>query len=140
MATCTSEEGKSSGARLSSDETIKERRAESEKPAPTNKFMKTWHKAALIIIVIVGVLISVKSCVDRKNPDITMAYIGDGFLDREAFEENKDIVLNSVASDINGDGEFNADMMLTGRTPEESLQMPWVQGLPAFTSLRVSIL
>lgn len=111
MATRVSEEGKSSGARLSSDETIKERRAESEKPAPTNKFMKTWHKAALIIIVIVGVLISVKSCVDRKPPDITMAYIGDGFLDREAFEENKDIVLNSVASDINGDGEFNADMM-----------------------------
>lgn len=73
--------------------------------------MKTWHKWALIIIVVVGVLISVKSCVDRKTPDITLAYIGDGFLDRQAFEENKGIVLGRAGADINGDGEFNADMM-----------------------------
>ena len=73
-------------------------------------FMKTWHKWALIIIVIVGVLVSIKSCMDKRDADIVMAYIGDGFVDRELFTNNVDI-LQSVCSDINNDGEVYVDMM-----------------------------
>ena len=72
--------------------------------------MKTWHKWALIIVVIVGVLISVKSCMDRREADITLAYIGDSFIDRELFKENVQL-LHSVCADINSDGEINVDMM-----------------------------
>lgn len=72
--------------------------------------MKSWHKIALAIIVIVGILISVKSCVDKKDADITLAYIGDGFVDREMFEENIGFV-ERLYEDINADGEVTIDMM-----------------------------
>ncbi len=72
--------------------------------------MKSWHKIALAIIVIVGILISVKSCVDKKAADITLAYIGDGFVDREMFEENIGFV-ERLYEDINSDGEVTIDMM-----------------------------
>ena len=72
--------------------------------------MKTWHKWALIIVVIVGVLISVKSCMDRREADITLAYIGDSFIDRELFKENVQL-LHFLCTDINSDGEINVDMM-----------------------------
>lgn len=72
--------------------------------------MKTWYKWALIIIVIVGVLVSIKSCMDKKDADIIMAYIGDGFVDRELFTKNID-TLQAVCSDVNNDGEVYVDMM-----------------------------
>ncbi len=72
--------------------------------------MKSWHKIALTIIVVVGILISIKSCVDKKDADIILAYIGDGFIDREMFEENVSFIEN-ICNDINSDGEVNIDMM-----------------------------
>lgn len=72
--------------------------------------MKTWHKIAICVILVVGVLVAVKSCVDRTPPDITLAYIGDGFINRAAFEENADS-LYSLCSDITADGEISIDMM-----------------------------
>lgn len=72
--------------------------------------MKTWHKIALAVIVIVGVLISVKSCVDKRNADIILAYIGDSFVDREGFEENVGDV-EKLCEDINSDGEVHVDLM-----------------------------
>lgn len=72
--------------------------------------MKKWHKVALAVIVIIGILIAVKSCVDKKNPDITFAYIGDGFVNREAFEENVKS-LDELVEDIDSDGEKNVDLM-----------------------------
>lgn len=72
--------------------------------------MKTWHKWALIIVVVVGLLISVKSCIDKREADITLAYIGDGFVDRELFEKNAPM-LQDVCADVNSDGEVNVDLM-----------------------------
>lgn len=72
--------------------------------------MKTWHKVALTVIVIVGVLISVKSCIDKKTADITLAYIGDSFVDRELYEENIKL-LEDICTDINSDGEVHVDIM-----------------------------
>lgn len=72
--------------------------------------MKTWHKTALVIVVVVGILISVKSCVDKKTADITLAYIGESFIDRELFNKNVS-ALSAVGSDVNSDGEVVVDIM-----------------------------
>lgn len=72
--------------------------------------MKTWHKIALVIIVIVGILISIKSCVDKKTSDITLAYIGESFVDRELFDKSV-TDLSSVCTDVNSDGEVIIDIM-----------------------------
>lgn len=72
--------------------------------------MKTWHKWAFIIIVVVGILISVKSCVDKKTADITLAYIGESFVDRELFDKSV-TDLSSVCTDVNSDGEVIIDIM-----------------------------
>ena len=72
--------------------------------------MKTWHKIGLVVVVIIGVLMSVKSCVDKKTPDITVAYIGSNFVDYNAFEENSSEI-KSVCRDVNGDGEVVIELM-----------------------------
>lgn len=72
--------------------------------------MKTWHKWVLAIIVIVGIIVCIKSCMDRKTPDLTIAYIGEGFVDREAFDENKGLI-TPLCEDIDSDGEINIDVM-----------------------------
>lgn len=72
--------------------------------------MKAWHKIILIIIIAVGIFICVKSCVDKREADITLAYIGDGFLDRDMFDRGVED-LNKVCGDINGDNAVQVDMM-----------------------------
>ena len=76
----------------------------------SKRIMKTWHKIAIITVIIVGILISVKSCVDKRDADITLAYIGSEFIDCELFNENVK-ALHSVCSDINADGELVVDIM-----------------------------
>lgn len=72
--------------------------------------MKTWHKIAIAVIVVVGIAVCVKSCVDKKEPDLTMAYIGKQFVNRDVYEENvKD--LYGACKDITGDGEISIDIM-----------------------------
>ncbi|MBR5535634.1 MAG: hypothetical protein IKU60_03190 [Clostridia bacterium] len=72
--------------------------------------MKAWQKWALIIAVVIGILVAVKSCVDKREPDITLAYIGDNFIDRSMYDENVDC-LHSVCRDVNSDGEIHVDIM-----------------------------
>lgn len=72
--------------------------------------MKTWHKVALAIIVIVGTVICIKSCIDKKAPDLTIAYIGDDFVNREIYDKNV-AKLYPMCKDITGDGEINIDIM-----------------------------
>ncbi len=72
--------------------------------------MKTWHKIAIAIIVIVGVIVCVKSCMDRKSPDLTIAYIGEDFVNRESYDENV-TKLYPFCSDITGDGGISIDIM-----------------------------
>ncbi len=72
--------------------------------------MKTWHKIALAIIAIVGVMLCVKSCVDKKQPDLTMAYIGNGFVNLEKYEESVG-ELYDYCTDVNNDGETVVDIM-----------------------------
>ena len=71
--------------------------------------MKKWHKIALLLVVIIGVLVAVKSCIDKKEADITMAYIGDDFVDFPAFEIGRE-ALAALCDDINNDGEVWIDM------------------------------
>ncbi len=72
--------------------------------------MKTWHKIAIAIIVIVGIVICIKSCVDRKQPDLTIAYIGEDFVNRESYDKNIS-KLYELCSDITGDGSISIDIM-----------------------------
>lgn len=72
--------------------------------------MKKWHKIALIVIVVVGVLVSVKSCIDKETPDVTVAYIGSNFVDYNAFYENNGDMEN-VCLDVNNDGEVVVELM-----------------------------
>lgn len=72
--------------------------------------VKKWHKIALLIILVVGVLVSVKSCVDKKTPDITLAYIGSDFVNYESFDENNR-ALCDACGDINNDGEVVVELM-----------------------------
>lgn len=72
--------------------------------------MKTWHKIALTVAVVAGLIICVKSCVDKEEVDLNVAYIGDGFVQRELFDQNKSM-LESVCNDITGDGEAWVDIM-----------------------------
>lgn len=72
--------------------------------------MKTWHKIALCVIVVIGVLISVKSCVDKKDADLTLAYIGEGFVDYSAFENGR-AALEALCEDVNSDGEVAVNLL-----------------------------
>lgn len=71
--------------------------------------MKTWHKWALSIIVIVGVAVCIKSCADRKKPDLTIAYIGNDFVNRDMFEKNVGKI-SPLCADITSDGEISIDV------------------------------
>lgn len=72
--------------------------------------MKTWQKIALVIIAVVGVALCIKSCVDKKQPDLTMAYIGNGFVNLEKYEESVG-ELYDYCTDVNNDGEVVIDIM-----------------------------
>lgn len=72
--------------------------------------MRRQTKVLIAIVVFLGLIVCVKSCIDRKTPDITLAYIGDGFIDRTLFEENMKN-LSPFCADIDSDGEINIDMM-----------------------------
>lgn len=71
--------------------------------------MKTRYKWMLAVILVVGILICVKSCADKKESDVTLAYIGYSFADRTLFEENIH-TLTTGCEDVNGDGEFRVDL------------------------------
>ena len=89
--------------------------------------MKTWHKVAIVIIVIVGVFLCVKSCIDKKDADLTVAYIGHDFVQRETFEQNMHEYA-SLCTDITGDGEIYIDMMeisFNEDLPEGDKQSAW---------------
>lgn len=66
--------------------------------------MKKRYKIILALIAAVGVGVCIKSCVDREKADLTLAYIGHGFVDRELFKENRGELENAVG-DVDGDGK-----------------------------------
>lgn len=72
--------------------------------------MKKYYKQILAVIIIIGIIVCIKSCVDRKEPDITVAYIGYDFADRDLFEKNIASVTQGCP-DITGDGSFTVDLM-----------------------------
>ncbi len=72
--------------------------------------MKKRYKIILAIIVIVGVLIAVKSCMDKVEPDLVMAYIGYDFTDKTMFEENG-AELSEAVGDVNGDGQLKVEIL-----------------------------
>lgn len=72
--------------------------------------MKKYYKQILAVIIIIGVIVCIKSCADRKEPDITVAYIGYDFADRDLFEKNIASVTQGC-EDITGDGSFTVDLM-----------------------------
>ncbi|MCD8048099.1 MAG: hypothetical protein LUG52_00560 [Clostridia bacterium] len=72
--------------------------------------MKKWQKIALVIIVVLGVAVCVKSCVDKTDADLKIAYIGYDFIVSDTFDENADEI-SSLVGDINGDGEAIVDII-----------------------------
>ncbi len=72
--------------------------------------MKTWQKIALVVIVVLGVAVCVKSCVDKTEADLKIAYIGYDFIISDTFDENAEEI-SSLVGDINGDGEAIADII-----------------------------
>ncbi|MGM9551413.1 MAG: hypothetical protein ACI3XA_04075 [Clostridia bacterium] len=72
--------------------------------------MKKWQKIIVAVIVIFGVIVCVKSCSDKKEADIILAYIGSDFVDYNAFDENS-ASLEEVCIDVNGDGEKIVEVM-----------------------------
>lgn len=72
--------------------------------------MKKYYKYIIGVILILGIIISFKSCIDKKDYDVTIAYIGNDFVNRELFEENINLITKEC-SDLTGDGEFNVELM-----------------------------
>lgn len=72
--------------------------------------MKKYYKQIFAVIIIIGILVCFKSCIDKKEADITVAYIGYDFVSRNLFEENIQTVARDC-EDITGDGEFVVDLM-----------------------------
>ncbi len=72
--------------------------------------MKKWHKVALILAVVIGIAVCVKSCVGKVEADIFIAYIGNNFVSQEKFNENVK-ELENVCHDLTDDGVVNVSLM-----------------------------
>lgn len=72
--------------------------------------MKTRYKVILALIVAVGIIVSIKSCVDREEPDLTIAYVGYDFVNMTLFEENRGEV-EEIIGDVDGDGKAVCEMV-----------------------------
>ncbi len=72
--------------------------------------MKKRYKIILAIIVIAGVLVAVKSCMNKVEPDLVMAYIGYDFTDKTMLEENG-AELSEAVGDVNGDGQLKLEIL-----------------------------
>lgn len=53
---------------------------------------------------------SIKSCVDREEPDLTIAYVGYDFVNMTLFEENRGEV-EEIIGDVDGDGKAVCEMV-----------------------------
>lgn len=73
-------------------------------------YIKKHYKIIFAVIAAVGVLISVKSCIDRKKADLTIAYIGYDFIDKTVFASNSADLCANVG-DIDGDGTARVAVM-----------------------------
>ncbi len=72
--------------------------------------MKTKYKVILALIVAVGIAVSIKSCVDREEPDLTIAYVGHDFVNMTLFEENRG-ELEEIIGDVDGNGKAVCEMV-----------------------------
>ncbi len=72
--------------------------------------MKKYYKYIIGAVVIIGLVICFKSCIDKKESDVVIAYIGNDFVNRELFEENISLITDEC-TDITGDGEFTVELM-----------------------------
>ncbi len=72
--------------------------------------MRVKYKVILTLIVVIGVIISVMSCVNKEEADVTVAYIGYDFVNSEAFEKNSK-AMEEVIKDITGDSVKHIDLM-----------------------------
>ncbi len=64
----------------------------------------------LIILTLIGVLVAVRSCTDKVEADLTIAYIGEGFFNSDVFYPASDEIEKAI-DDINGDGERNIELV-----------------------------
>jgi hypothetical protein len=71
--------------------------------------MKKRYKIILALIVTVGIIVSVRSCVVREEADLTIAYIGHDFVNRSLFEENRDEI-NAIVGDVDSNGTQICDI------------------------------
>lgn len=63
----------------------------------------------LAIIILIGVIVAVRSCTQRVEPDLVISYIGENYFSSETFYNNSR-ELASAVPDINGDGENEVEL------------------------------
>lgn len=72
------------------------------------KWENYWYYYKVHTVVAVFALIvlavSVKSCVERVEPDLTVTYIGSGYIDDAVFTQNS-AQISAINGDVNGDGQ-----------------------------------
>ncbi len=64
----------------------------------------------LIVLTFIGVLVAVRSCTERVEADLTVAYIGEGLFNSDVFYPASHEI-EDVIDDINGDGERNIELV-----------------------------
>lgn len=66
-------------------------------------------KIAIAAVIVIGITVCVKSCADRREADLRMAYIGYGFVNMEKFEGAEGLF--EAVGDVNGDGAAICEMV-----------------------------
>ncbi|MDO4563543.1 MAG: hypothetical protein Q4C12_06875 [Clostridia bacterium] len=74
-----------------------------QKKAENFWYYYKWHTIASVAIIIT-LFLGIKSCVDKVEPDVSIAYIASGYVNTEMFDDGKR-ALEKLVGDINGDGK-----------------------------------
>ena len=76
----------------------------------------------LAAVILIGVIVAVKSCTDRIEPDLTISYIGENYFNSDTFCE-KSYKLAEAVPDINGDGAKEVELTVMRLSQEEYKDM-----------------
>ncbi len=63
----------------------------------------------LAAAIVLGVVVAVRSCVTRIEPDLTLSYIGESYFDSEKFYAEASLLEDKI-EDVNGDGNKKVEL------------------------------
>ncbi len=69
----------------------------------------------LAVVALIGIIVAVRSCARRVEPDLTISYIGENYFNSDAFYENVSTLKDAVG-DINGDGKKEIELAVISFT------------------------